>query len=148
MKAKVGQRHEPCPVCQYPGEVDVTRPLRTTKDILVHLDHFRDKKQEYFVCLSLDSGQRLIKRHIVTIGLLNTALVHPREIFAGPLTDRAASVIVAHNHPSGEASPSQEDITATQQLVAAGQLLGVPVRDHFIVTSDGYFSFRRHSLIC
>lgn len=133
-----------CPVCQVS---DIGKSLRTMTDILACLRPFRDKKQEYLVSLALDSDQRLIARRVVTIGLLNAALAHPREVFAGPLTDRAASIIVAHNHPSGVASPSDEDIKTTQQLVAAGQLLGIPLDDHIIVTAKGNFSFRRHFLI-
>jgi DNA repair protein RadC len=124
------------------------RPLLVATDaLLAQLDFIRNKKQEYFVCLSLDSGGRLIARRVVTIGLLNVSLAHPREVFAGPLKDRAASVIVAHNHPSGTASPSKEDIKTTQQLVSAGILLGIPLHDHFIVTGTGHYSFRAHGLI-
>jgi DNA repair protein RadC len=136
---------EPCPHCANP--VEAGKLLRRSEDILACLDHFRDKKQEYFVSLSLDSGQRLIARRIVTIGLLDTAITHPREVFAGPLMDRAASVIIAHNHPSGDAAPSHEDIKTTQQLVAAGILLGIPLRDHIIITTANYYSFREHHLI-
>jgi DNA repair protein RadC len=122
-------------------------PLLTTEAILSQLKFIRNKRQEYFVCLSLDSGQRLISRRTVTIGLLDMSLAHPREIFAGPLKDRAATVIVAHNHPSGMANPSKTDIKTTQQLVAAGQLLGIPLQDHLIVTKDGHYSFRQSHLI-
>ncbi|HET9412205.1 MAG TPA: JAB domain-containing protein [Candidatus Saccharimonadales bacterium] len=107
----------------------------------------RNKRQEYFVCLSLDSGRRLIARRTVTIGLLDMSLVHPREVFAGPLKDRAATVIIAHNHPSGIAEPSRQDIKATQQLIAAGQLLGIPLSDHIIITKDRHYSFRESGLI-
>lgn len=99
------------------------------------------------MCLSLDSGNRLIARRIVTIGLLGTGLVHPREVFAAPLKDRAAAVIVAHNHPSGNPEPSDQDITATSQLVSAGIILGIPLRDHIIVASKDYYSFARHYMI-
>lgn len=118
-----------------------------TEEVLHRLNFIRYKRQEYFICLSLDSNGRIIKRRTVTIGLLNATLVHPREVFAGPLQDRAAAVIVAHNHPSGSPEPSQEDIKTTQQLVAAGQILGVALRDHIIITRDDEFSFKRHSLI-
>lgn len=75
-------------------------------------------------------------------------MAHPREIFAGPIAeDRAASIILVHNHPSGEAKPSKADIQTTQQLISAGILLGVPVQDHFIVTKIGYFSFLERGLI-
>lgn len=99
------------------------------------------------MCLSLDSGGQLIKRRTVTIGLLDMALAHPREIFAGPLKDRAASVIVAHNHPSGITAPSREDVKTTQQLVAAGILLGIPLADHIIVSTSSHYSFKSNSLI-
>lgn len=141
------KKNELCPDCKSLVAASSVKPLRSSKDILVYLDHFRDKRQEYFVCLSLDSGQRLLARRVVTIGLLDATLAHPREVFAGPLTDRAASVIIAHNHPSGIASPSKHDIALTQQLAAAGQLLGMPLQDHFIVTASTHFSFRGHGLL-
>jgi DNA repair protein RadC len=121
--------------------------LRTINDVLACLKFIRNKKQEYFVCLSLDSGQRLIARRVVTIGLLDVSLAHPREVFAGPLKDRAGSVIIAHNHPSGDPRPSKEDITTTQQLITAGQLLGIRLQDHIIVTRESHYSFRLKGMI-
>lgn len=99
------------------------------------------------MCLSLDSGMRVIKRRVVTIGLLDRVLAHPREVFAGPLQDRAACIIVAHNHPSGEAQPSDHDIAMTQQLVAAGQILGISLREHLILSRNNHFSFSQNSFI-
>lgn len=122
----------------------MTKPLPVNKDIFTRLNFIRTKKQEYFLCLSLDSNGQIISRRTVTIGLLDVSLVHPRELFAGALKDRAASVIVAHNHPSGDASPSQEDITTTQQLAAAGRLLGIPLEDHIIVAKKEHYSFREN----
>ena len=122
-------------------------PLLSSVDILPRLEFIRNKKQEYFVCFSLDSGRRLIRRRIVTIGLLDVSLAHPREVFSGPLKDRAASVIIAHNHPSGVPRPSKQDIQTTQQLIAAGQLLGMEAWDHIIVTKTGHFSFRNEGLL-
>lgn len=122
--------------------MDKSSPLMTTEDILPHLKFIRTKRQEYVLCLSLDSGCRLIARRVVAIGTLTSSLIHPREIFAAPLKDRAASIIIAHNHPSGDVGPSRADIAATQQLVAAGQILGVAIRDHLIVTRDKSYSFR------
>lgn len=127
--------------------MDKSRPLHTTEDILPYLKFIRTKKQEYILCLSLDSGNRLIVRRVVSIGTLTSSLVHPREVFAGPLKDRAASVIVAHNHPSGDPHPSRKDIEATQQLIAGGILLGIPVRDHIIVSKESYYSFRNNHFI-
>jgi len=94
--------------------------------------------QEAFAVLALDGGNKPIgPARIVTLGLLNQNQVHPREVFADPLKDRAASIIVAHNHPSGATDPSPEDIAITKRLVAAGKLLGIPVLDHLILTPAG-----------
>lgn len=139
-----GSEGRPCEVCYQPT---ITRPLRSARDVLTCLKHFKDKRQEYFVTLSIDSGGRLIKRRVVTIGLLDTSLVAVREVFAGPLTDRAASLIVCHNHPSGIAAPSKEDVKTTGQLAAAGELLGLPIQDHIIVTTAGYFSFLEQGMM-
>jgi DNA repair protein RadC len=127
--------------------MDKTKPLLSTEDILPCLKFIRNKKQEYILCLSLDSGNRLIARRVVTIGTLTSSLIHPREVFAGPLKDRAASVIIAHNHPSGDPEPSRADISSTQQLVAAGILLGISLRDHIIVSGTSHYSFKQNYLI-
>ena len=107
----------------------------------------RHKQQEYLICLSLDGGQRLIAQRTVTIGTLDVVLAHPREVFADPIADRAASVVIAHNHPSGDCEPSEKDVILTQQLAAAGQLLGIPLRDHIILTKTSAFSFRQQHLL-
>jgi DNA repair protein RadC len=122
-------------------------PLRSLQDILARLSDLRTKQQEHFVCLSLDGGQRLIAQRTITIGTLDAVMAHPREVFADAIVDRAASVLVAHNHPSGDAAPSSKDITLTQQLTAAGQLLGITLQDHLILTKTDYFSFRQHHLL-
>lgn len=122
-------------------------PLLTQQDILTRLADLRNKQQEYFVCLSLDGGQRLIAQRTITIGTLDSVQAHPREVFADAIADRAASVIVAHNHPSGDPKPSQKDITLTQQLAAAAQLLGITFRDHIIITKIEHFSYRQHHLL-
>lgn len=118
-----------------------------TEDVLSRLNFIRHKRQEYFICLSLDSAGRVIRRRTVTIGLLDMSLAHPREVFAGPLKDRAAGVVVAHNHPSGDPMPSKGDITTTQQLVAAGIILGIWLRDHIIVTKSECYSFKASHLL-
>lgn len=123
------------------------KPPISTEDILARLKFIRNRKQECFICFSLDSGQRIITRRTVTIGLLDSAPVHPREVFAGPLKDRAAAVIIAHNHPSGDPMPSGSDIEATEQLIAAAQLLGLRLQDHVIVAKEGYYSFRQQGRI-
>lgn len=102
------------------------------------LSDIRDKKQEYFVCLTLDGANRLIAKRIITIGTLTASLVHPREVFAEAIADRAASIIVAHNHPSGNLEPSQADRDVTERLQDAGELLGISVLDHLIITKTSH----------
>lgn len=96
----------------------------------------RDKKQEYLVCLTLDGANRLIAKRVITIGTLTSSLVHPREVFADAITDRAASIIVGHNHPSGNLEASQADILVTERLKESAELLGIGLLDHFVVTKD------------
>jgi DNA repair protein RadC len=111
------------------------RPIIDSPEAAVaQLTDIRDKKQEYFVCLTLDGANRLIAKRIITIGTLTSSLVHPREVFADAITDRAASIIVAHNHPSGSLEPSQADHDVTARLQEAAQLLGITMRDHLILT--------------
>ena len=113
------------------------RPIIDTPEKAVaQLGDIRDKKQEYFVCLTLDGANRLIAKRVITIGTLTASLVHPREVFADAITDRAASIIVAHNHPSGSLEPSRADIDITMRLKDAGELLGIDVIDHIIMTSS------------
>lgn len=111
------------------------RPIIDSPEKAVEqLSDIRDKKQEYFVCLTLDGANRLIAKRIITIGTLTSSLVHPREVFADAITDRAASIIVAHNHPSGSLEASEADIQVTRRLGKAGELIGVKLIDHIIVT--------------
>ena len=104
------------------------------------LADIRDKKQEYFVCLTLDGANRLIAKRVITIGTLTASLVHPREVFADAIADRAASIIVAHNHPSGSLELSQADKDVTNRLAEAGKLLGITLNDHIIVTKTNHAS--------
>lgn len=117
------------------------RPIIDSPEKAVEqLADIRDKKQEYFVCLTLDGANRLIAKRIITIGTLTASLVHPREVFADAITDRAASIIVAHNHPSGTLTPSSADSEVTQRLEEAGVVLGIKLVDHLIVSSSGHLS--------
>ena len=102
------------------------------------LSDIRDKKQEYFVCLTLDGANRLIAKRVISIGTLTASLVHPREVFAEAITDRAASIIVAHNHPSGNLEPSAADKQVTERLKEAGETLGTNLLDHLIITKDSF----------
>lgn len=114
------------------------------RDLVPRLLHWADRPQEVFVTVTLNGAQEVVSIRPVTVGLLNRTLVHPREVFAPALESRAASVILAHTHPSGALEPSREDREATVRLVQAGKLLGVEVLDHLIVSAAGYFSFREN----
>jgi DNA repair protein RadC len=121
--------------------------IGTPADVLPEVSHLIDKKQEYFVCLTLNGAGELIANRVITVGLLNHSPVHPREVFADAITDRAASVIFAHNHPSGNPEPSAQDIGITRQLAEAGSLLGITVQDHIIVAKRGYVSLKERGVI-
>ena len=121
--------------------VDSDRPVVDSPEKAVALlTNIRDKKQEHFVCLTLDGANRLIARRVITIGTLTASLAHPREVFADAITDRAAGIIVAHNHPSGSLEISQADRDVTDRLTEAGKLLGISLVDHIVVTKDSFQS--------
>ena len=118
-----------------------TRPLiDSTENAVKQLEFIRNKKQEYFVMLTLDGARRLINIHTVTIGTLTASLVHPREVFALAIEDRAASIIIAHNHPSASLTIGENDRNVTKRIFEAGELLGIALVDHIIVAGDGFIS--------
>jgi DNA repair protein RadC len=119
------------------------RPIIDSPEAAVReLAFIRNKKQEYFVCLTLDGANRLIAKRVITIGTLTASLVHPREVFADAITDRAACIVVAHNHPSGNLEPSKADLEVTSRLADAGRLLGITLRDHIIIANNEFFSIK------
>ncbi len=124
-----------------------TVKITNAKDILPLVADIADKKQEYFVCISLNGANEVIEKRIVTIGLVNSSQIHPREVFADVIADRATAVIFAHNHPSGDPKPSESDAKTHRQLTEAGKILGLHILDHIIVTKKGYFSFQETGLI-
>ena len=121
--------------------------LLSPQDVWNQLKDIRDNKKEHFVIFFLDARNQEIKREIISVGSLNANLVHPREVFEPAVRHLAAQVIVAHNHPAGDPSPSQEDLDITKQLVDAGKILGIDVIDHIIVTKDRFLSFKERHLI-
>ncbi len=123
------------------------KKLLTAVDVLPLLSEIADHRQEHFIVLSIDSGHHLITKRVVFIGTVDTVIAHPREVYAGAVADFASGIIVAHNHPSGDPSPSKQDIAATQQLVAAGQILDVRLIDHVIVAGERYYSFRGNGMM-
>lgn len=121
--------------------------ISCAKNVLPLLADIADKQQEYFLCISLNGANEVIEKRVVTIGLLDKSPIHPREVFADVIADRAAAVIFAHNHPSGDLQPSEADLRIHDQLTEAGKILGLRVLDHIIVARKGYYSFQEAGLI-
>jgi len=111
------------------------------------LKDIRDNKKEHFVVFYLDTQNQETLRDVVSVGTLNANLVHPREVFEKAVQNCCASVLVAHNHPSGSLEPSEEDLAVTKRLVDAGKILGIDVLDHVIVTKTGCYSLKEHNLL-
>jgi DNA repair protein RadC len=124
-----------------------TVKIQSAEDVVPLLADIAGKSQEHFVCITLNGANEIIQKRIVTIGLLDRSLVHPRDVFADVIVDRAAAVIFAHNHPSGDLEPSESDLKTQEQLVQAATILGFRVLDHVIVGRKGYFSFQEAGLI-
>lgn len=112
-----------------------------------HFAYLARKRAENFAVATLDSQHQVLKVRVVSIGLVNRTIVHPREVFAPAIEDRAQSILIAHNHPSGIPDPSPEDREITDRLVKAGRILGIPVLDHVIVGRGRFYSFVEHGLL-
>jgi DNA repair protein RadC len=123
------------------------KKISSPGDVWPIVSHWADRKQERFICCSLNGAHELIAARVVSVGLVNRTVVHPREVFADPITDRACAVIVAHNHPSGRLDPSPEDREITRRLKDAADTLGIALLDHLVFSGEGYFSFVEHGLL-
>lgn len=121
--------------------------ILTPEDVWKLCIDIRNSKKEHFAAFYLDTQSKLIERQIISIGTLNASLVHPREVFEPAISLRAASVIVAHNHPSGDREPSSDDVAITKRLAEAGKILGIEIIDHVIVAAAGFTSFKDKVLI-
>lgn len=118
--------------------------IKFPADALPLIQHYADRKQEHFLCISINGANEIMTVRVVSIGLVNKSHVHPREVFADVISERASAVIVAHNHPQGELRPSSEDIQITKQLKEAARILGLSLLDHIIFNTKGYYSFAEH----
>ena len=118
------------------------KPITSPAEVLPELRHIKDLKREHFVVIFLNARNQVIKTETVSIGSLNASLVHPREVFAPAVGISAASVILGHNHPSSDVTPSREDIELTRRMVQAGEIMGIEVVDHLIVGSDKFISMK------
>ena len=101
----------------------------------------REKEVECFWAVLLDASHKPMKKILITKGLLDKALIHPREVFRPAIKNNAAAIIIAHNHPSGRINPSSQDREVTTRMIRAGELIGIPVLDHLIISAVGYYSF-------
>lgn len=122
--------------------------INSPKDIFPLLkEKILNFHKEYFVVVSLDNRNKIISIDTISVGTLNSSLIHPRETFEAAIRNHAAVIIICHNHPSGELKPSEDDLIITQNLVKAGELLGIEVADHLIISRQGYFSFKERKII-
>jgi len=122
------------------------RSIKGAKDVYdLLVDKYGNLKQEHFICLYLDTKNKIIKEENVFKGTLNSSLVHPREVFRTAIKESANSIILVHNHPSGDVSPSVEDERITLEFQKAGEILGIKVLDHIIIGKDGYYSWKEES---
>lgn len=120
-------------------------PLTNSRELFDYLNHtIRDKKRECFVAIYLDAKNRVIADEVLFTGTVTASAVYPREVVAAALAHTAAAVIFAHNHPSGDPAPSQDDMAITRKLVQACRLMGITVHEHLIIGTEGYFSFADH----
>jgi DNA repair protein RadC len=115
--------------------------ITTPSDVLPLIRHFADRKQEHFLSITINGANEVLNVRVVSIGLVDRSPVHPREVFADALADRASGIIVAHNHPTGSLEPSEGDLDVTRQLRQAGEIMGIELLDHIVFNQRGYFSF-------
>jgi DNA repair protein RadC len=122
-------------------------PIKTAKDVFNHCSpKVSGLDREHFMILHLDSKNRILKDEVVSVGALTGTIAHPREVFKSAIKESAHSVILVHNHPSGDPTPSDEDLRMTARLLEAGDILGIKVLDHVIIGKDEYWSWNDHNL--
>ena len=124
------------------------RSISSAKDVYdLLVDRFGSLKKEHFVCLYLDTKNNIIKEEVVSVGTLNSSLVHPREVFVSAIRERANSIILVHNHPSGSCEPSVEDEKITSIIAKAGEILDIKLLDHLVINKKEYFSFKEQKML-
>ncbi len=121
--------------------------IMSPKEVWEELKDIRDNKKEHFIAFFLDTRNQVIKREIISVGSLNANLVHPREVFEPAIAHLVAQIILAHNHPSGDSEPSEDDLEITKRLVESGKILGIDVIDHIIVTRNSFISLKEKNLM-
>jgi len=121
--------------------------IKKPTDVLPYTLDIRDRKREHFVVFYLNARNEILKRDFVSIGTLNASLVHPREVFRPAIEQSAARVIFVHNHPSGDITPSEDDIKLTKRLISAAEILGIEILDHILISKTDYSSMKAKNLI-
>jgi len=128
--------------------IEYGQKIQLAKDVFNLLkNELGGKKKEHFKVLSLDSRNKLISIDDVSVGTINANLVHPREVFKTAIQHLASSIVIVHNHPSGDPEPSGDDLKITKRIIEAGKLLGIDVLDHIVIAKTGFFSFKDKGLI-
>ena len=124
-RRQIGKRHE----------------AGTPEKIFQYIRHYGDRMQEHFIVVLLNGAMEIMGVNVVTVGLINRTLVHPREVFADAIKQRATAIVIAHNHPSGNIEPSADDMEVTENIRKAGNILGIKLLDHLVFSLDNYYSF-------
>ena len=120
---------------------DPVKRVTSPANIIPAVLQYAEKDQEHFIVINLDGEHKVISINVVSMGILNRTLVHPREIFRRAIVDNSACIMLCHNHPSGNLEPSIEDIEITNRIKSAGKIIGIEVLDHIILSKRGYYSF-------
>ena len=121
--------------------------ITCARDILPFVRNYSISNKEHFLSITLNGSFEIIQIHVVSVGTLTRALIHPREIFAEAIQESASALIVCHNHPSGCCEPSEEDLKTTEILLDASKILGISLLDHIIIASEDYFSFKENGVL-
>ena len=122
-------------------------PILKPLDLVPFVRNYAVSSKEHFIVVTLNGGHEIIEIHVASVGTINRSLVHAREVFSQAIKENAAAIILCHNHPSGNCHPSTEDIDSTATLLAAANVIGIPILDHIIVDCEGYYSFLENNLL-
>lgn len=121
--------------------------INKPSDIIPYIQHYAMEQKEHFICASLNGAHEILKIRLISIGTINKTLIHPREIFADPISEHASAIICSHNHPYGECTPSAADIESTKIIKNSADILGIAFLDHIIISKNKYFSFMEHQML-
>lgn len=121
--------------------------VKTPEDIIPYVKHYAMNQKEHFLVITLNGGHDIVKIHVVSVGTVNRTLIHPREVFTDAIKENASAIILCHNHPSGNAFPSDDDINTTKVLIEASKIIGISILDHIIIDCDNYFSFMENKIL-